>query len=257
MLHHPQQPTGSTVTTSGATAPSGSFPLTHWSAVVAAGHSGSSHADQALAELCRVYWYPLYAFARRMGQAPADAQDLTQAFFTHLIESRLVAKADARRGRFRTFLLGAFKRFMATERKRAGAQKRGSGQLLVSLDVADAEARFGEVPAAELSPEAVFDRSWAMAVFGEAFARMEAEFSRAGRAQQFEQLCPCLEGEDGAPDYLEAARNLGMTAGTIKVTVSRMRRRYRHLLRAVMLETVDEPREVEEELRHLRVALQG
>lgn len=235
----------------------GAFPLTHWSNVLAAGASTSAEADQALAEVCRVYWYPLYAFARRLGRSPVDAQDSTQGFFAHLIESRLVAKADPTRGRFRSFLMGAFKRFLGSERERAYAQKRGGAQMPLSLDAEDAEARFGRELVTELTPEAAFDRSWAVAAIDEALARLENEFIQAGRSALFARLAPYLQGEDSPPGYAAVAEALGTTPGTIKVTVCRMRKRYRELLRAVICETLDDPAEVEEELRHLRAVLQG
>src|SRR5512136_2748024 len=122
--------------------PPGGFPATHWSAVLAAGGSGSADAAEALAELCQTYWYPLYAYARRTGSSPEDAEDLTQGFFEHLIESRLVASADAAKGRFRSCLLQCFRNFAATEHARAASHKRGSGQSILSLDATGAEAKF-------------------------------------------------------------------------------------------------------------------
>ncbi|HEY5910487.1 MAG TPA: sigma-70 family RNA polymerase sigma factor, partial [Verrucomicrobiae bacterium] len=125
---------------------SGTFPLTHWSAVLAAGEEGNSKAERALAELCQTYWYPLYAFARRKGHQPADAQDLTQGFFAYLINARLVVRADPQRGRFRSFLLGCFTHFMSSEKGRTQAQKRGGRHLLIPLDLQQAEARLAEDP---------------------------------------------------------------------------------------------------------------
>ena len=236
---------------------SGSFPATHWSAVFAAGHEGSSSAEAALAELCGAYWYPLYAFARRKGHQPADAQDLTQGFFAYLIESQLVTKANPVKGRFRCFLLGCFINFMASEQDRARALKRGGGHLLVPLNPQQAETRLAQESSPGTSPEQLFDRHWALAVLEEALARLEAEFREAGRAAWFQQLQPFLQGDVSGPSYDEVARRLSTTEGTIAVTVHRLRRRYRDLLRTVVGRTVDSPLEVDAELAHLMAALRG
>ena len=232
------------------------FPLTHWSAVFAAGEDGNSKAERALAELCHTYWYSLYAFARRKGHQPADAQDLAQGFFAYLINARLVVRADPHRGRFRSFLLGCFTHFMASEQDRSQAQKRG-GHLLIPLDLQQAEARLAEEPSLEASPECLFDRHWALAVLDAALARLEAEFAQSGRSALFEQLQSFLQGDTSGPTYTEVAQRLGTTEGTIKVTVHRLRQRYRDHLRVVVSQTVDSPLEVDTELAHLKAALRG
>lgn len=231
------------------------FATTHWSIVLAAGQSVSSQAREALENLCRAYWFPLYAFARRLGHPPADAQDLTQGFFLHLFEARLVARADSAKGKFRSFLLGAFKNFIANENARTIAQRRGGGRFILSLNTAEAEALVSPSLATQLSPDELFDRSWAMAAVDEAFKRMEVEFNQTGRGQLFEKLFPFLQGEKGTQTYAGIAAELGTTEGTIKVTVNRMRRRYRELLGAVVSHTVASHAEVEEELRQLMAAL--
>jgi len=235
----------------------GDFPLTHWSAVFAAGKDEAGRAEAALAELCGAYWFPLYAFARRNGHQPADAQDLAQGFLAYLIDARLVAKANPVQGRFRSFLLGCFNHFMASEKERARAQKRGNGQFLVPLDSQSAEARLTQETPAGASPEQLYERHWALAVLDAALARLEAEFKTSGRLALFEQLQPFLQGDDGGPSYAEVAQRLGTTEGTIKVTVHRLRQRYRQLLRMVVSQTVDNPLEIDSELAYLRTVLRG
>ena len=236
---------------------SGSFPTTHWSAILAAGQSGGTAADTALAGLCRTYWYPLYAFARRKGRQPADAQDLTQGFFAHLIEVRLMRKADPQKGRFRSFLLGCFTIFLASETERTQAQKRGGGSLMVPIDFEQAERRLAAEPSSTASPEQLFDRHWAVAVLDAALARLETEMRDSGRTPLFEQLLPSLQGDEDLPSYAEIAQRLDTTEGTIKVTVYRLRRRYRELVHAVVSQTVNNPMDVETELAHLMAALRG
>lgn len=236
---------------------SGEFPLTHWSAVFTAGKDGVVNGEAALAELCGTYWFPLYAFARRKGHQPADAQDLTQGFFAYLIHARLVAKANPEQGRFRSFLLGCFTNFMASEKERANAQKRGSGNFSVPLDWQQAEARLAQEPSAAANPERLFERHWALAVLDAALAGLEAEFKKSGRHALFEQLQPFLQGDVSGPSYTEVAERLGTTEGTIKVTVHRLRQRYRQLLRVVVSQTVDSPMEIDSELAYLRTVLRG
>jgi len=234
---------------------SGAFPATHWSLVLAVGGENSGAAGEALEQLCRAYWYPLYAFARRLGHPPADAQDLTQGFFAELIERRLVTRADADRGRFRTFLLGAFKRSMLSERRAAAAQKRGGGKEWLSLDGAEGEARFAREAATHETPEVAFERQWALSILDQALRHLEAEFRRTGREALYTHLHPYLQGDHDSGTYAEAARALGTTEATIKVTAHRMRQRYRELLRFTILQTVESPLLVDEELRHLLAAL--
>ena len=233
------------------------FPLTHWSAVFAAGKEGTARAEAALAEFCSAYWYPLYAFARRKGHQPADAQDLTQGFFAYLIQAQLVAKANPEKGRFRSFLLGCFINFTAADKERARTLKRGGGHLVVPLKSQQAEARLAQEPSPDASPERLYDRHWALAVIEVALAHLEAEFKKSGRTALFQQLQPFLQGDASGPSYAEVAQQLGTTEGTIKVTVHRLRQRYRDLLRTVVSQTVNSPIEVDAELAHLMAALRG
>jgi RNA polymerase sigma factor (sigma-70 family) len=234
----------------------GAFPATHWSAVLAAGQSAGSGADAALAELCRLYWYPIYAFARRRGYQPADAQDLTQSFFAYLIETHLVRKADPLKGRFRSFILGCFTVFIASEHQRGGAQRRGGGVFLVPLDLHEAELRFAREPNSTASPEKLFDRQWAVAVLDAALSRLEFEMRESGRATLFQELLPSLQGDEG-PEYAELARRLGTTEATVRVTVHRLRIRYRETLRAMVAQTLNDPMEVDAELADLMAALRS
>ena len=232
------------------------FATTHWSLVSAAARGGSTAARQALADLCQIYWYPLYAYARHRGQVADAARDLTQGFFEHLLEHELVASADAAKGRFRAFLLRCFQNFMASEHARATRQKRGGGQLVFSLDAPGAEERFGRDLADHRSPEVLYERRWAVAVLDEAMRLLRQEFATAGRERTFEILAPRLgEDRDGAPAAHLAAQ-LGTTEGTVRVMVHRLRRRYRELLHVVVLRTVATPAEVSDELRHLFQVLQ-
>ena len=234
----------------------GSFPSTHWSAVLAAGQSASTKADAALAELCRTYWYPIYSFARRKGYQPADAQDLTQGFFAYLIETHLVQKADPLKGRFRSFILGCFTIFIASEHQRIGAQRRGGGVFLVPIDLHEAELRFAREPSTAASPEALFDRQWAVAALDATLARLETEMRQSGRGDLFQELLPGLQGDEG-PGYTELARRLGTTEATVRVTIHRLRIRYREILRAVVAQTLNDPMEVDTELAHLLAALRS
>ncbi len=204
---------------------SAQFATTHWSVVLAAGDSASPGSREALERVCRTYWYPLYAYARRTGRSPEDAQDLTQGFFEHLLESRLVTSADAAKGRFRSFLLRCFRNFMGAEHAKAIRQKRGGGRSILSLDAAGAEARFGREPADPRSPEQLYERSWALAVLDEALCRVQREFAASGRERTFEVLRPHLQGEDEDLSYAVSARELATSEATVRVMVFRLRRR--------------------------------
>jgi RNA polymerase sigma-70 factor (ECF subfamily) len=233
------------------------FHTTRWSLVLAAQRgSEKTEGRRALATLCRDYWYPLYAFARRQGHTPHDAQDLTQAFFASLIE-RQANTADPAKGRFRSYLLGALKHYMTNEWHRANAQKRGGGQTLVEWDALDAEARYALEPAGQTGAdaEALYDRRWAMELLDKAMAKLRAEFAAKGDADTFEVLKGCLGG--GEVPRAECAAKLGLSEGALKVAVHRLRGRYREILRAEIAETVDAPEEVNEEMRHLVAVLRG
>jgi RNA polymerase sigma-70 factor (ECF subfamily) len=233
------------------------FATTRWSLVVAAGQQASPASVQALAALCETYWYPLYAYVRRRGHGPEDAQDLTQAFFTALLEKDVLRTADAARGRFRSFLLTAFKYFLAKEHARAAAQKRGGGRLVLSLDFHTAESQYHREPVSDLTPERIFERRWALSLLDQVLARLEREFADAGKQDLFNSLKVFLTAAPDAGPYSRAAAELGMSEGAIKVAVHRLRQRYRDRLRAEIAQTVANPDEVDDELRQLLVALRS
>jgi len=225
--------------------------------VVAAGGRPSPESREALAALCRTYWYPLYAYLRSHGRRAHDAEDLTQEFFATLLEKRYLQAADRRRGRFRSFLLTAFKRFLAKDQERAGAQKRGGGKTILSIDFETGEGRYEREPSHDWTPERVFDRRWALTILEHVLARLAAEYAEKQKDRLWEQLQPYLTGTTGAPPYGAVAGVLGMTEGAVKVAVHRLRQRYRELLREEIAQTVDAPGEVDDELTLLLAALRG
>ncbi len=227
------------------------FATTHWSVVLAAGHGDTSHAHDALAHLCRTYWYPLYAYARRRGQSPHDAQDLTQEFFARLLGGNWVAQADRQRGRFRTFLLSAMQHFMANEWNKAHARKRGGTQPILSLDEASAEQRYLMEPVEKNTPETLFERGWALSLLNDVLQRLEDEYRRDGKAAWMEAMRPALTAERDAIDYADIAGKLQMSEDTARVAVHRLRRHYRRLIQEEVAHTVAAPNEVKEEMRHL------
>ncbi len=228
------------------------FATTNWSLITGSQHSETTSAREALEALCKLYWPPLYAYARRQGRAPHDAQDLTQAFVVRLLERRSINRADPARGRFRTFLLTAFKNFLRDEWDKGRAQKRGGGQDLLSIDAALAEK--GLEPAIETTPEKIYERRWALTLLEQSLARLEAEYKRGGREQLFAQLQGFLLGEDPG-SYAAAAARLRMTEGAVKVAAHRLNRRYREVIRAEIARTVSDAAEIEDELLHLQAAL--
>ncbi len=215
--------------------------------------ASQTHARQALEELCRAYWYPLYAFVRNRGYSSSDAQDLTQSFFTRIIETDGFASADPERGRFRSYLLGAMKHFLANDWHRAQAQKRGGGVTFLELDALDPEARYALEPAQSTHPDAGFDREWAQESIARAMEVLRAESEASGKGELFEALKGSLIGEE--PARSETAARLGMSVGAVKVAVLRLRQRYRELLRAKIAETVTDQSDVDDEMRHLVAAL--
>ena len=228
-----------------------SFSATRWSMVLAA----AGDAEAALAALCRAYWFPLYAFVRRQGVSPHDAEDLTQGFFAHLLGKGALAHVDRAKGRFRTFLLASLKHYLADERDRAKALKRGGGLPAISLDACEAEERYALEPRDELSPDRLFDRRWALAVIGQALARLGAEYAASGKGALFEALKAQLTAPGGGPSYAEIGAAFEMNEGAVKVAVHRLRQRYGAALRAEIAETVGSAEEVDAELRHLLDAL--
>ena len=231
------------------------FATTHWSLVVAAkpDEASQTHARKALEELCRAYWYPLYAFVRHRGYSSSDAEDLTQSFFARIIETGGFASADPERGRFRSYLLGAMKHFLANEWHRAQAQKRGGGVTFLELDALDPEARYALEPAQSPHPDAGFDREWAQESIARAMEKLRAESEASGKGELFEAIKGSLTGEELARN--ETAARLGMTEGAVKVAVHRLRKRYRELLRAEIADTVNDPSDIDDEMCHLVAAL--
>lgn len=232
-----------------------SFATTQWSAVLAAAGDTSTAARSALEELCAAYWYPLYAYVRRRGHGVHDAQDLTQGFFVHLLEHDGIKHADPARGRFRTYLLSSLKNFLTNEWKNGRREKRGGGQPIISLDADKSETRFRAEPADNWSPDKAFDRGWAGVLLDRVLEQLNAEFVAVGRGAVFDELKFALIGEENGSSYAEIARRLDLTAGNLKVTVHRLRRRYRELLREEIARTVDSPEAVEDEIRQLFAAL--
>lgn len=229
------------------------FATTHWSVVLGAASTDTTRAREALSRLCRVYWYPLYAYVRRRGCKPEDAEDLTQEFFARLLHDNLLAQLTVEGGRFRSFLLKSLNHLLTDQWRRAHAQKRGGGQVF-SLDAASAESRYGLEPADLSTPETLYDRAWARALLASVYQRLEAEYERAGRVALFNELKFCLTGQRSAAPYAELAERLALPVNTVKTQVRRMRERYRQLLRDEVAQTV-RPDEVEAELRELLAAL--
>lgn len=237
--------------------PQAAFNTTHWSVVLAVTQGGGSRAREALARLCQTYWYPLYAYVRRRGNSAHDAQDLTQEFFVRLLEREFLACATPKLGKFRTFILTAMKHFLTSKWRQGRAQKRGGGRELLSLDWAAAEEWFDLEPATHCSPDKLFEKQWAMAVLGDVLNRLEREYQSEGKAELFAALKETLMGQRESQPYAKLALKLGLSEGAVKVTVHRLRKRYRELIRGAIADTLEDPREVETELRHFFQALAG
>jgi RNA polymerase sigma factor (sigma-70 family) len=231
------------------------FATTRWSLVLDAGTALTPRGHEALATLCELYWYPLYSYLRRRGHAAEDAQDLTQGFFTRLLEKQALHVVDRSRGRFRSFLLASLDHYVANEWDRGRAQKRGGGTPPISLDAAIAEDRYVREPVDPLTPERIFDRNWALAVLDRVLNRLRAELHEAGKDNLFENLKVYLTGEQAAGSYQEVGAGLGLSEGALKVAVHRLRRRYRALLYDEIAQTVATPEEVELELQYLIAAI--
>src|SRR6266404_3166119 len=225
------------------------FATTHWSVVLTAGQAASPTAAAALEELCRTYWYPLYAFVRRKGHSPHDAQDLTQAFFARFLGKNYVAQADRERGRFRTYLLAALTHFLADEWDKGRRQKRGGGREIISFDAASAEERYWLEPVDQLDPARLYERRWVTTLFDTVLARLEEEFRDSGKGELFDHLKGALLAENKGSSYAQLGLPLGLKEDAVKQAVHRMRRRYRELFRQEIAQTVAEPSEVEDELR--------
>jgi len=231
------------------------FPSTRWTLVVAAGDPRRKEARSALISLCENYWYPLYAYLRRRGYPADQAQDLTQEFFTRVLEGRYLDRADPEKGRFRSFLLTSLKFFVADEEDRLRAHKRGGGQL-VALEFSSGEERYQREPAHGETPERIFERRWALSVLDRVVQKLRDEFVRHGRPEHFERLKVFLLGYSDAP-YAVLAHELNTSEGALKVAIHRLRKRYRELFRQEIADTVADPAEVESELRFLAAVLTG
>ncbi len=229
----------------------GVFATTHWSVILAAGQRDTPQAAAALEQLCRTYWYPIYAYVRRQEHSPEDAQDLTQDFFAHLLARGFPHGAVPERGKFRSFLLASLRHFLVDQHRNAAALKRGGGQHTISLDARQAEERFRLEPQHELTPEKLYEREWAMTLLDRARSRLHEEYSATGKADLYERLqgFPLTEKSDDS--FQQAASELGMTVGALKSVVHRLRARYRELVREEVAHTVADPVELNEEARHL------
>jgi RNA polymerase sigma-70 factor (ECF subfamily) len=230
------------------------FLTTHWSVVLSAREQPSAQSAAALETLCRTYWPPLYAYIRRQGQSPADAQDLAQEFFARLLRKDSLHSVARAKGKFRTFLLVMLKRFLADEWDKARAQKRGGGEVFC-VDWSSAETRFLQQPVEHLTPEKVFEQRWALTLLDQVYAQLEREYRDQGRGALFDAFRFALTGSRSDVPYADLAAQLQTTDGAVRVAVHRLRQRYRELLRQTIADTVSGPDEVEEELRHLLQAI--
>ena len=234
-----------------AVQPAQLFVTTRWSVVLKARDKAAAGSDEALETLCATYWYPLYAFVRGSGHSPEDAQDLTQEFFARLLQKDWLRVVSPERGRFRTFLRMALKRFLANEWDRVHALKRGGAHTHIAFDTAVAERRFQEERPQTLSPDRIYDRRWALALLDDALARLEREYAGAGEEAEWQQLKPHLTEERGALPYAEIAAALQTTEGAARVAMHRLRKRFREVFRETIADTVCEPAELERELREV------
>jgi RNA polymerase sigma factor (sigma-70 family) len=233
------------------------FHTTHWSVVLAAHADDPARARDALEQLCTVYWYPLYAFLRRRGHQPPDAEDLVQGFIEHLLERQFFQAADRDKGRFRSYLIASLNHFLADAAARAARLKRGAGKPLLSLDALAAERRYALEPADPSDPEQLFERRWALTLLDTVLQRLEKEAAESGRANLFLQIKGVLLGERSAVPYAELGPPLGLSEASLAMTVLRLRRRFRELVREEIAHTVSSPVEIEEEMRHLFRVLGG
>jgi len=233
----------------------GRFATTRWSVILAAGDSAAAQHEPALDTLCQTYWFPLYAYLRRRGFDSHQAEDYTQGFFAGILERKGLQRADPKCGKFRSFLLACLKNFLADEWDRARAQKRGGDKKILSLDFDAAASRYDREPAHHISPEKLFERSWALTVLTKAMDRLKAESAASDKQQLFDCLKVYLAAEKDAVPYRDVAGELDMTEGAVKVAVHRLRRRYRELVREEIAQTVTTEAQVDEEIRDLFDAL--
>ena len=239
------------------TAGAASFHTTHWTIVLTAAQTQEEGGPAALAELCRLYWYPLYVFARRRGHSPDDAQDLTQGFFLHMLEHRALARVDRLKGKFRSFLLTLFTNYISIEARRARCLKRGGNCEFITLDLERAESRYLLEPADALTAEKVFDARWAMTLLGRAMTLLGEEYAAQGKTSTFEMLEAFLDLSDSKahPTYEQAADALQVSGGSVKTLIHRLRKRFASILREEVGRTVSNPAEVDGEIHSLCDAL--
>lgn len=231
------------------------FATTRWSMVLHAASRDDPQAKRSLETLCQQYWLPIYAFVRRRAPQAADAQDLTQAFFLRLLEKESLSQATPTRGRFRSFLLASLEHFLANERERQQARKRGGGLRHWTIDFADGESRFHGEPADAMTPELAFDRQWVTVLLDNVMQRLQTEYEESGRSEQFACLKAAMTGERPHDFYRAAAADLGLSPDAARQAVSRLRKRYRELLRAEVSQTVENPGDVDDEIRQLFAVL--
>ena len=229
----------------------GEFESTRWSLVLEAGHEDSASAREALEALCHIYWYPLYTYLRRQGIQPQEAEDLVQGFVARLLEKNMVAVADRDRGRFRSFLLTALSNFLSNERAKSRAQKRGGGVVVLPIDFSAGESRYSMEPVHNLTAERIFEREWAVTLLDRVTQRLRGEFTNVGKREQFECLKVFLAGRAEKSSHKQAAGALGISEAAVATGVSRLRRRYRDLLRLEISRTLANPQDVNDEIRRL------
>lgn len=231
------------------------FASTHWSVVLAAKNGESPRASEALEQLCRTYWPPLFAFIRREGHREAEAKDLTQEFFLRLIERDYLQHLKHQRGRFRSFMLTLLKNFLREQHNRASTQKRGGDKVIVPLEQEGADGAYLHEPVDHLSPDQIFERRWAQTVFQVTLNRLRDEYVQSGRGPFYDALKDFQPREPGALSYAQLGATFGMTEAAVKSAVQRMRQRHREILREEIAHTVTSPEEIDEEIRHLREVL--
>jgi RNA polymerase sigma factor (sigma-70 family) len=233
------------------------FVTTHWSVVMTAAHGENLQAGAALEKLCKTYRYPLYAFVRRRGHTSHDSEDAVQGFFAQCVEKNYLHSVDQAKGRFRSFLLLALKRYLAKEHEKSHTRKRGGGQTMIALDGLEAEQRYALEPAEQMTADKLYERRWALTLLDHVLSRLREEQAAGGRLAAFEQMKEFLQSGGRGTPYSELASRLGASEGSVKVAIHRLRRRYRELLDEEIAHTVATPEEVVEERRHLRKALSG
>jgi RNA polymerase sigma factor (sigma-70 family) len=232
------------------------FATTRWTVVLNAGDARSAEQADALAQLCRTYWYPLYAFIRRQGVSVEDAQDLTQEFFARLLERNYLDRANPDKGKFRGFLLGALKHFLSNQRERERAAKRGGRMIHIPLDEIMAEKQYQLEPSTDVTPEKQFERAWALALLARVREQLREHYEKAGKRERFEKLECFLPGGHEKRSYAEVGQELGVSEGALRVELQRLKATYRQLLRTEIAHTVSTPAEIDAELRYLIAVMQ-